>query len=110
MNRKEAIRQYKERKPNRGVYSLRCSATGATWVDSTPNLDSVRNGLEFELRLGVHRNRALQEAWNVHGPGSFEFAQIERFDEDVLPLALGDLMKARRKHWAEELGALTVSP
>jgi hypothetical protein len=110
MNRKEAIREYKERKPNRGVFEYRCATTGAVWVDWTPNLDAARNGLEFALRVGGHRNHALQLAWNTHGADAFAFSVLERFDEDVLPLALKDLSKERRTYWLEKLNALTVSP
>jgi len=108
MTRKEAIRQYKERKPNRGVFSFGASGD-ALWVDSTPNLDSVRNSLEFELRHGGHHNKVLQEAWNARGGKGFAFAVLEKFDEDVSPLALHDLAKQRRAHWAKQLNARTIA-
>src|SRR5437879_1606835 len=38
MNKKEAIQEYKARKVARGVFVVRCTATGQAWVDSSPNL------------------------------------------------------------------------
>ncbi len=48
--RKEAARQFKERKPSPGIYALRCSTTGRAWVDSSPNLDAAQNSQFFQLR------------------------------------------------------------
>jgi hypothetical protein len=76
--RKEAARQFKERKPSPGIYALRCSPTGRTWVDSSPNLDAAQNSQFFQLRQRLHRNKELQAEWNAHGEASFRFEVLEK--------------------------------
>jgi len=58
--RKELLAAYKEKKPRPGVFAVRCTVTGQTWVQATPNLDAYENGVRFPLKLGTHPNRALQ--------------------------------------------------
>jgi hypothetical protein len=108
--RKEAIRKYKERKPRRGIFVLRSTATGRRWVDSSPSLDSVRNMIWFELKHGGHRNKDLQMEWNIQGEAAFELEVLETLDEDTLELAVRDDLKRKRKEWASKLDAPTIFP
>jgi len=110
MNRKEAIAEYKNRKIPRGTFVVRFSADGPAWVDSTPDLNAARNGLLFTLRQGLHRNPALQEEWNAHGESAFSYEVLEKLDDDLAPMAWRDLLKDKRKEWAERLGAQTITP
>jgi hypothetical protein len=59
--RKEAARQFKERKPLPGIYALSCRTTGHTWIDSSPNLDAAQNSQFFQLRQRLHRNRNYRQ-------------------------------------------------
>ncbi len=110
MNRKEAIREYKERKIPRGIFAVRCTATGQTWVGSHPNLEAARNGLWSFLRAGDNRNAALQSEWSTHGEAAFQFEILEKFDDDLLAMDLQDRLKKRRLHWAAQLDAKTLLP
>ncbi len=103
--RKEAIRAYKERKTRRGIFSVRCEATGEVWVGSAPNLDTIQNRLWFFLRHGHHRNTRIQAAWDEHGEQSFQFATVEELDDDIPALVLNDTLKKRKSYWVTELGA-----
>lgn len=109
-DRKEAIRKYKERKPSRGIFTVRCMKTGRCWVDFSTTLDSVRNRVWFELRLGGSRNRELQEEWNAHGEESFELEVAETLDPEIAELAIRDELKRKRKEWCVKLGAPTIWP
>ena len=100
--RKEAARQFKERKPSPGIYALRCSATGRTWVDASPNLDAAQNSQFFQLRQRLHRNKELQAEWNAHGEASFRFEVLEKLSEDIPSLNLRDLLAERKQAWAEQ--------
>lgn len=105
-SRRQAIRQYKERKVPVGIFSIRCRPTGETWVGASRNLDGQRNSSFFGLRLGSHRNRRMQAAWNAHGEPAFEFAVVELLeDEDLGPLGRDTWLKARERHWLAELEA-----
>ena len=107
-NRKEAIREYKMRKVPRGVFAIRCAATGQTWVDSSPNLDGAKNGAWFQLREGRHRDTALQAAWKDRGENAFRFEILETLDDDVLPLAVKDLLHEKKLQWAAKLKAQSL--
>jgi hypothetical protein len=103
--RKEAARQFKERKPSPGIYALRCRATGRSWVDSSPNLDAAQNSQFFQLRQKLHRNKDLQAEWNAHGEESFEFSVLETLPEDTPPLNLRDLLTERKQAWTKQIFA-----
>lgn len=107
--RRDAARDYKERKVAAGIFSLRCAATGETWVGAARNLDQ-KNGLMFSLRLGSHRNRALQTAWNAHGgEAGVAYELVEELnDEKLTPLGREDWLKAREAHWLQALNARPV--
>lgn len=110
LDRKRAIREFKERKVPRGIFTVRCAATGEIWADLSPNLDAARNSLWFSLRLGNHRNQALQAAWNTHGAGAFEFEVREKLADDISEFEWRDALKERKRKWLEELHAKPLSP
>ncbi len=47
--RRDAVREYKERAPRRGVFAVRCAPTGEAWVSAWPNLDGQQNSTWFGL-------------------------------------------------------------
>jgi hypothetical protein len=104
-DRREVARKFKEHKPLRGAFAVRCTATGRVWVGSYANLDAMRNRLWFSLREGLHRDKTLQEEWNTHAEETFEYEILEKLDDDVSALELGDRLKELRLRWAAQLGA-----
>ena len=103
--RKEAIKQFKERKPDLGVYAVRCTASGRVWVDASRNLGAAKNASWFGLRNGSHRDKSLQAEWNAHGEAAFTFEVLERIKEDIHPMAVADELKSARARWIGRLGA-----
>ncbi len=65
--RRQIADDFKARKVPRGIFAVRCAAAHETWVGSSPNLSAAQNSLWFQLRGGLYRNAALQEAWKQHG-------------------------------------------
>jgi hypothetical protein len=108
VDKKEAIRKYKELKPLLGVFAIRCTASGRVWVGASRNLDATRNGSWFTLRTGVHIEKSLQQEWNAHGEPAFQYEILETLDADVLPLAAGDLLKEKLSEWAARLSAQPI--
>jgi hypothetical protein len=106
--RKEAIRKFKERKVPMGVFAVRCTATAQVWVGSALNLDSTRNRFWFCLRHGSHPDQSLQNEWNAHGEEAFQYETLDTLDDDVLPMAIKDLLKEKKCHWIARLGAREV--
>jgi hypothetical protein len=109
-SRREAIKEYKTKKALKGVFAVRCTATGRVWVDSSPNLDAARNGLWFFLRHGNHHDQSLQAEWNTHGEQAFQYEVIEKLDDDLSPMGVKDLLKEKKRHWAGQFNAQTLSP
>lgn len=73
MTRKELINEYKNTKPRIGVFQIRNTINGKVFIEGSTNLDKIWNRHSTELRFGNHRNKALQQDWNSHGPESFHF-------------------------------------
>jgi len=108
IDRKAAIRDYKDRPPMGGAFALRCPASDRVWVGTSRNLDAARNGVLFILRQGQHRDRALQEEWTTHGEAAFQFEVLETLDADVSPYLVADLLKDKKREWATRLVARTL--
>lgn len=98
-------RAYKQTVHPKGVFKVSCHATGQTWVDTSTNLESIKNRIWFNLRLGNHANKKLQQAWNESGPEAMEYAIVEVFAEEVSAYALERLMKERKQYWLAALQA-----
>ena len=108
--KRDLAREYKERKQRRGVYAVRCAASGQVWASASPNLDAQQNSLWFQLKLGSHPNRALQDAWRQHGEGAFSFEiAAELSNEDRTPYALKADLKALEADCQEKLSAKAVT-
>jgi hypothetical protein len=110
-SRKDAIRAYKERKAPRGVFAMRCGATGNVWVDSAMDLEAAENRMWFALRHGgAHVEKSILLEFQDHGRDAFSYEILEKFDDDVEALALRDLLKERKLHWLAQLSAQKLSP
>lgn len=108
IDRKAAIAAYKEKKVPAGVFSFRDNSDGRRWVGSSPNLGQIENRIRSELKLGSHRNAALQGAWDAHGGDAFSFEVLEVIDAEteayLLTAALRDcLARWLAEHDAERL-------
>lgn len=104
--RKALLRAYKERKVEAGIYAVRCLAAGQAWVGATADLSNRQNGIWFSLRLGSHRDKSLQAAWNTHGAEAFAFESVEAIDVEGLDrFGRDSRLKERREHWITALNA-----
>lgn len=109
--RKAAIQAYKERKTPRGIFAVRCAVTGSVWVDSTTDFRAAENRTWFSLRMGgAHVEKNIAQEFREHGQEKFSFEILETLDDDVSELSLRDVLKERKLHWMERLGARTLSP
>ena len=108
VDKKEAIRKFKEQKPLLGAYAVRCTASGRVWVGASRNLDATRNGCWFSLRSGGHIEKSLQQEWNQHGEAAFQYEILETLEEDLHALAIADLLKQVRQRWVDQLSATAL--
>ena len=105
VDRRRAIREFKERKPLRGTFAVRCMASNRIWVGSSYNLDATKNGLWFSLRIGSHPVKSLQNEWNTHGEPAFDYEILEKLEDDLHPLAVADILKEKKSHWVAQMAA-----
>jgi len=103
--KKEAIAKFKERKPLLGVYAVRCTASGRVWVGASRNLEAARNAIWFSLRLGIHRERPIQDEWNSFGESAFEYEVLDKLAEDAPAMLVPDLLKDAKQSWMTRLAA-----
>lgn len=103
--RKAAIAAAKERKSAGGVYSVRNTTSGETWVGRCPNVDAITARLRFMLDHGTDPLNGLREAWRRDGEAAFAIDILEAVDPDEPPYRRNTLLKERTAHWRETLGA-----
>lgn len=104
--RREAVRDYKERKDVPGIFKIICAPTGEVWAGSSRNLPTQQNGIWFQLKLGSARSKTMQAAWKTHGPEAFAFCVVEEIEtQDIEPYVLQQRLKERLTHWRQALDA-----
>ncbi len=80
MDRKEAIRQYKETARPMGVWRVTCTATGRSLLGTSTDLPAMLNRQRAQLRLGAHRQGELQGDWQAHGETAFVFEVLDTLE------------------------------
>jgi hypothetical protein len=96
MDRKKALREYKEAARPAGVYRVQHTASRRTLLGSSPDAPAMLNRIRFQLQSRGHPNRQLQADWNADGAEGFLFEVV-----DLLPPP-----KSEEKDPAEELALL----
>jgi hypothetical protein len=108
-SRRQAVRDYKDRKVPAGIYAVRCVVTGEAWVGQSPNLAQQQNRIWFGLKQGGFPNRGLQAVWTAQGEAALSFEVLETIDDEGLAaFGRASLLKDRDAHWREVLGASKI--
>ena len=77
IDRKEAVRKYKETPRTMGVLVIRNKATGKALIGSSTDVPARLNRHRAALQFGKHPSRELQDDWNTLGADAFEFAALD---------------------------------
>ncbi|MFP5235122.1 MAG: GIY-YIG nuclease family protein [Acidobacteriota bacterium] len=104
-SRREAARQFREKKPSVGIYAVRCISTGRVWIGASRNLEATKNGCWFSLRSGLHRDKPLQDEWNAQGESAFQYEIVAVLKDDTHPLEIADSLKTMRLDCMKQLNA-----
>lgn len=97
-NRKDLIREYKERKLTGGVLKITNTQTGRYLLVGETNLQGSKNRFDFSVATNSCIYSKLREDWKRFGPQTFSFVileemeqkedqTVEQFREDVQTLA-----------------------
>jgi len=83
MDRKKELKeQYKQMKPEMGVYSFKSTATCRQFLGWSNDIKSRINRDKFQLGAGMLPNKKLQEEWDAYGESRFEISVIEVLEYD----------------------------
>ncbi len=82
MDRSEEKRKYKEAKQAMGVYRIRNTQSGKSYVGFSKDLRAILNRHRTELKFGSHRNKELLGEWKSLGEAAFEFEVLDELKPD----------------------------
>nr|WP_018305139.1 GIY-YIG nuclease family protein [Desulfitobacterium hafniense] len=75
--KKQLLEEYKNRKPEMGVVSFRCLATGEAFLGIAKDTRAVFNSTRCKLSANGHPNQRLQELWDHYGESGFELSVLK---------------------------------
>ncbi|MFZ2960993.1 MAG: metalloregulator ArsR/SmtB family transcription factor [Candidatus Ozemobacteraceae bacterium] len=102
--RKELKRKYLDNPPSIGVFQIKNIKNGKLFLAGSMNLQGAFNKHRFQLEMGSHRHRDLQEDWKRFGPESFVFEILDTLkpgSSGIQP-SKDDLARAE-KQWLEKI-------
>ena len=106
VDRKAALRDYKERVVPMGVYRVMNTVTGNSLVAASTDVNALLNRHKAQLRMSAHPNRALQADFAAHGPDSFVFEVLDTLTPSDNPAYdPADDLAELEDMWLEKLGA-----
>jgi group I intron endonuclease len=85
VERKDIIKQYKQQIPPMGIYQIRNLINGKILIGSSKNLHFYSNRHKFQLKLGSHKNKALQADYIKYGAANFVYEIIDFLPEKKDP-------------------------
>ena len=106
MDRKKELKmQYKQMKPQMGVFIVRSKFNNKYYIEGTQDLRGTMNGTRFKLDAGGHPNKELQQEWAEHGAGSFTVEVLENleYDKDESKTDYTEELALQKMIWEEKL-------
>lgn len=103
--RKELQEQYKNMKPDMGVFIVRSIFSNKCYIEETKDLRSAINRTGFILQYGGHPNKGLQNDWKKHGEENFVIEILEKlsYDKDESKTDYNDELTLLKILWEEKL-------
>lgn len=105
MDKKKLKNQYKQMKPDMGVFMFMCKPTGKRYLGYGQNTKGDINSIRFQLKFGSYpTNSNLQNDWKEHGEDSFEITVLEllQYDKDETKSDYTDDLRLLRKLCSEK--------
>ncbi len=76
-NQKNLKRAYQQSHRQMGVFQIRNLSNEKVFVGMSPNLPGIINRHKFQLQMGNHQNRQLQQDWSEAGGDKFAFEILD---------------------------------
>ena len=80
--KKEILMAYKERHPEMGVISFRCSATDEEFLTTATDIPAKFRRIQFQLSAGNCPNKRLQKLWSEYGENAFTLQVVKSLEYD----------------------------
>jgi hypothetical protein len=80
-DRKKIIDSYKERRAVGGVFAVRNSANGRSYVSMTTDMQGSVNRFEFSQATGSCAFKPMQDDFKAYGSDAFSFEVIEQLTQ-----------------------------
>lgn len=106
MDRKKELKmQYKQMKPQMGIFIIRSRVNNKCFLKVTQDLRGVINGTKVRLEGGFHPNRELQKEWKEFGPENFTIEILENleYDKDESKTDYSAELEVLQMLWEEKL-------
>ncbi len=89
---KELKKDYQQQDLQVGVYQIRNTINGKIYIGGALNVQGIINSNRFQLKMGSHKSKTLQEDWNRFGEVAFIFEVL-----DEIKLKEGDNKKPKEE-------------
>jgi len=82
MDKTKAKKEYKQAKRPMGVYRIRNTQSGKSYIGFSIDLQAGMNRHKAELKFGSHRNSELLAEWKSLGESCFQFEVLDELEQD----------------------------
>jgi len=106
MDRKKELKmQYKQMKPDMGIFIIRSKSCNKCYIEATQDLKGTINGTRFKLDAGNHPNKELQKDWADFGEENFTIEILEnlKYDKDESKTDYSEELALLKMIWEEKL-------
>ncbi len=105
MDRKKELKmQYKQMKPQMGIFMIRSHCSNKFYIEATQDLRGKINSDKFKLCAGGHPNYELQKEWNDFGAENFTIEILEHLAyEDDSKTNYKDDLDLLKMIWEDKL-------
>jgi hypothetical protein len=80
--KRELKEQYKQMKPDMGLFIIKAKDSGRYHLEGTQNLKGKMNSLLFQLKMGSSYYKELQKDWKEKGEDNFIVEIVEKLEYD----------------------------
>ncbi|HPW41999.1 MAG TPA: GIY-YIG nuclease family protein [Bacillota bacterium] len=106
MDRKKELKlQYKQTKPDMGIFIIRSKEKNKCYVEATKDLRGRINGTKVRLNAGMHPNKELQKDWTDSGSENFTIEILDnlQYDKDESKTDYTEELALLQMIWEEKL-------
>jgi hypothetical protein len=106
MDRKKELKlQYKQMKPDMGIFIIRCKNNNKCFINAVHDLRGAQNGALVRLGAGMHPNKELQKEWKEYGSDAFTIEVLEtlKYDKDEIKTDYTEELTLLQMIWEEKL-------